>query len=65
MGVPAHRASKTQGRIRRAIGYYNLKAPALSVCPQCGALKMPHRVCGACGFYNGRQVVTIAVKEDK
>ncbi len=26
-------------------------------CPQCGAPKMPHRVCRSCGFYNGELIV--------
>ena len=26
-------------------------------CPQCGEYKTPHRVCGNCGYYNGREVV--------
>jgi large subunit ribosomal protein L32 len=43
--------------MRRA---YNsvLKIPQLSTCPQCAAPYVPHRVCPACGFYKGRQVVS-------
>jgi large subunit ribosomal protein L32 len=45
-------------RQRRA---YNsvLSLPQLSTCPQCAAPYIPHRVCPACGFYKGRQVITI------
>jgi len=44
--------------MRRA---YNsvMKAPQLGVCPQCAAPYVPHRVCPACGFYKGRQVITV------
>lgn len=44
--------------MRRA---YNsvLKLPQLSTCPQCAAPYVPHRVCPACGFYNGRQVIAV------
>ena len=28
-----------------------------STCPNCGAAKMPHRVCPSCGFYRGKQAV--------
>lgn len=45
-------------RMRRA---YNsvLKLPQLGVCPQCAAPYVPHRVCPACGYYKGRQVLSI------
>lgn len=26
---------------------------------------LPHRVCGACGFYGGKPVLTIKVKKSK
>ena len=44
--------------MRRA---YNsvLKLPQISACTQCTAPSRPHRVCPACGYYNGRQVVTV------
>jgi large subunit ribosomal protein L32 len=44
--------------MRRA---YNsvLVLPKLGVCPQCAAPYVPHRVCPACGFYKGRQVLTV------
>mgnify|MGYP000199323565 CR=1 FL=1 len=32
------------------------------VCPQCGAARLPHRMCKECGYYNGREVVKV---EDK
>ena len=44
--------------MRRA---YNsvLKLPQMNTCPQCAAPYVPHRVCPACGFYKGRQVLTV------
>ena len=44
--------------MRRA---YNsvLKLPQLSLCPQCAAPFRPHRVCPSCGYYKGRQVITV------
>ena len=36
-----------------------LDAPARSLCPNCGAAKLPHIVCGNCGWYHGRQVVDV------
>ena len=26
-------------------------------CPQCGELKVPHKVCGKCGYYKGQEVI--------
>jgi large subunit ribosomal protein L32 len=26
-------------------------------CPNCGELKRPHHVCGACGHYDDREIV--------
>jgi large subunit ribosomal protein L32 len=58
MGVPKRKPSKSRQRMRRA---YNsvLTLPQLSICPQCAAPYRPHRVCPSCGFYKGRQVVTV------
>ena len=35
---------------------------SLSTCTTCGSAKLAHRVCKACGFYNGKQVLTIKTK---
>ena len=28
-------------------------------CPNCGEAKLPHRVCGNCGYYAGRQAIEV------
>src|SRR4029450_2747607 len=58
MGVPKRKPSRSRQRMRRA---YNsvLTLPQLSTCPQCAAPYIPHRVCPACGFYKGRQVLSV------
>ena len=33
--------------------------PVPDKCPQCGAFKLPHRACKACGMYDGRQVLKV------
>jgi large subunit ribosomal protein L32 len=35
---------------------------ALSICTSCGEKKLAHRVCKACGYYNGRQIISIKTK---
>ena len=38
--------------------------PLVNACPNCGAPRIPHRVCAACGFYNGKQVTAAKAKEE-
>jgi large subunit ribosomal protein L32 len=61
MGVPKRKPSHSRQRMRRA---YNsvLTLPQLSKCSQCDAPALPHRVCPACGFYKGRQVLNVEAK---
>ncbi len=63
MAVPKRRTSKSRIRTRRAS--HKVALPATVKCANCGKQHLPHRVCPHCGFYNGRQVVSIAVKEKK
>jgi large subunit ribosomal protein L32 len=56
MAVPKHRASKARTRRRTAINS-KLRLKNLATCDNCGAQKMPHRVCPKCGFYRGKQVI--------
>ncbi|MDR3271458.1 MAG: 50S ribosomal protein L32 [Peptococcaceae bacterium] len=58
MGVPQHRQSKSRVRKRRAMA--KLTAPSLTACPQCRKLRMPHHMCPACGYYDGKAVVAVA-----
>ncbi|HMM05125.1 MAG TPA: 50S ribosomal protein L32 [Clostridiales bacterium] len=60
MGVPKGKMSKSNKRQRR--GEDKLKMPGLSNCPQCHALKRPHRACPECGYYKGQEVVETAAK---
>ncbi len=62
MGVPKHKTAKTKSRMRKSNSYYKVKPLAMSTCPNCGALKLPHRVCPECGYYKGKQVLTRVVK---
>lgn len=56
MGVPKRRMSKMRMRSRKAAN--RLQAVQLATCARCGARVRPHRVCPACGYYKGRQVVS-------
>jgi large subunit ribosomal protein L32 len=55
MAVPKSRTSKAKKNKRRS--HDALTVPARSTCPQCGEPKLPHRVCGSCGWYRDRTVL--------
>lgn len=63
MPLPKRRFSRSRTRNKRAHKIF--KAKALSVCPQCKQPKPPHQVCKVCGYYKGRQIVEIKIKEKK
>ena len=60
MPNPKHRHSKTRRDLRRAHDF--LKPKQTSTCTNCGAEKLPHRVCPSCGHYKGREVMSGAEK---
>jgi len=55
MPNPKRRHSKTRGRKRRT--HYKAAVPSLMACPNCGEMKLTHKVCSSCGFYDGKSVV--------
>ncbi len=55
MPVPKYRTSASKRDMRRS--HHALKAPGLSVCPNCHEVKLSHVVCPSCGFYKGKQVL--------
>ena len=59
MAVPKQKKGRGATHTRRSA---NSKAsmPARSVCPECGAPKLPHHVCMECGYYDGKPVVEAA-----
>lgn len=58
MAVPKRKTSKAR-RDKRRNNLWKLNAPTLVKCPNCGEYKRPHRLCSACGQYNGRQVLSV------
>ncbi|MDD4953681.1 MAG: 50S ribosomal protein L32 [Candidatus Omnitrophica bacterium] len=63
MALPKRKHSKTRGRKRRT--HWKIAKKSLAACPQCKQPKLPNRVCGICGYYKGKQVIEIKVKEKK
>jgi len=44
-------------RQRKAANRY--EGVQANFCTSCGAPVLPHRACGACGMYKGKQVLTV------
>jgi large subunit ribosomal protein L32 len=47
--------------MRRA--HRNVSASPALECSHCHELKLPHRVCPSCGYYNGKPVIAVTDKE--
>ena len=62
MALPKRRHSNARTRTRRT--HDVLRNPNLSKCSNCGALKLPHRVCRKCGYYNGVEVIKKKEKKE-
>lgn len=56
MAVPKRKVSKAR-RDKRRSSVWKLQPPTLAKCSQCGELTVPHKVCGNCGYYKGREVI--------
>ena len=58
MAVPKRKPSRSRQKMRRAANSV-LRLPQLRPCPQCDTPGLPHQVCSSCGYYKGRQVITV------
>jgi large subunit ribosomal protein L32 len=57
MAVPKQKQSHARTAKRRA--QHKLVPPAHNACPHCHSPRLPHRVCPVCGYYKGREVISI------
>jgi large subunit ribosomal protein L32 len=55
MAVPKQKQSHARTNKRRS--QHRITPPAVRSCPQCGDPRLPHRVCGTCGHYAGREII--------
>lgn len=58
MAVPKRKVSKAR-RDKRRSSVWKLDAPTMQKCPKCGEYVLSHRVCKACGTYNGKEILKI------
>jgi large subunit ribosomal protein L32 len=56
MAVPRKKVSRSKRDMRR--GHDRLATVNVIECSNCGESKLPHHVCEACGYYNGREVIS-------
>lgn len=61
MAHPKRKHSTQRSRKRRT--HYKTTIASLADCPECKKPILSHRVCPFCGFYKGKQIVEIKVKE--
>ncbi|MCI6501935.1 MAG: 50S ribosomal protein L32 [Clostridia bacterium] len=64
MAVPKRKVSKAR-RDKRRSSTWKLLLPGMVKCPKCGEYVLSHRVCKACGFYGGKEVVKISDEKNK
>ncbi len=56
MPTPKKKTSRSVRNMRRS--HDGLTPKTVMSCPNCAAIKLPHRVCASCGHYGSREVVT-------
>ncbi len=54
MPNPKRKWSKSRRDKRRT--HYKATVPSLSLCSNCGEMKLAHRACPSCGYYSDRSM---------
>lgn len=61
MPLPSFRNSRSKVRRRRS--HHALKSVAVTTCPKCEAILLPHRACKKCGAYGDRSILKPGMAE--
>jgi large subunit ribosomal protein L32 len=61
--LPKRKLSK--GRRDRRRAHDALDSANLVQCSHCGEMRLPHTVCPKCGYYQGREVISMEKEEKK
>ncbi len=56
MATPKRKTSKAR-RDKRRSNVWKLPMPGMVKCSHCGEFVLSHRVCPACGYYNGKEII--------
>lgn len=57
MAEPKKKLSRARSGARKS--HDALKNTSLVVCEKCKSSKLPHTVCGTCGYYRGKKIVKV------
>ena len=63
MAVPKRKKTRAKRDSRRA-NHDRVAPPNVIPCPNCDEPMLPHNVCTACGYYNGRKVIEVKQAEE-
>jgi len=63
MALPKGKISKARKHSRQA--NWKISGPTIVKCPRCQKMKLTHRVCKHCGYYNGQAVLPVDDKKAK
>ena len=63
--TPLPKRKTSPARRDRRRSHDALTAHTSVTCPNCGEVKLPHRVCPNCGQYQGREVFTVEKDKSK
>ncbi|MCB9134338.1 MAG: 50S ribosomal protein L32 [Anaerolineales bacterium] len=61
--APLPKRKLSKGRRDRRRAHDALKARNLVQCSNCGQMRLPHRVCPNCGYYQNREVIEIEAEK--
>ena len=56
---PLPKKKHSKGRKGKRAAHHGLKPINVSACSHCGSAALPHQVCPSCGYYNGREVLSV------
>ena len=51
-----HKRKISKSRRDKRRTHYKAYSPAMTVCANCGEVKLSHRACPSCGYYAGRSM---------
>ena len=63
--VPLPKRKLSKGRRDRRRAHDALVKTQLVQCSQCGEMRLQHTVCPSCGYYQGREIISVAKEEKK